>query len=106
MTAQVIGLGAAVEYLERLGMAAVQAHEEALTAYALEQLQAAYREIFRLLHAKGAAGVAQGGTPANNGTPATVPPFVQDPDLVYDATPEAWRRQRSDRRGAERGVDP
>jgi len=40
MTAQVIGLGAAVEYLERLGMANVHAHEEALTGYALAQLQA------------------------------------------------------------------
>ncbi len=40
MTAQAIGLGAAVEYLQRLGMDKVQEHEEALTAYALEQLQA------------------------------------------------------------------
>ncbi|MGY1777536.1 cysteine desulfurase [Geodermatophilus sp. SYSU D00804] len=40
MTAQAIGLGAAVDYLQALGMANVQAHEEALTAYALEQLQA------------------------------------------------------------------
>ncbi|MGY1734622.1 cysteine desulfurase [Geodermatophilus sp. SYSU D00684] len=40
MTAQAIGLGAAVDYLQALGMATVQAHEEALTAYALEQLQA------------------------------------------------------------------
>jgi cysteine desulfurase / selenocysteine lyase len=39
MTAQVIGLAAAVEYLQRLGMDKVLAHEEALTAYALEQLQ-------------------------------------------------------------------
>jgi cysteine desulfurase / selenocysteine lyase len=40
MTAQVIGLGAAVDYLQALGMDRVQAHEEALTGYALEQLQA------------------------------------------------------------------
>jgi cysteine desulfurase/selenocysteine lyase len=40
MTAQVIGLGAAVEYLQGLGMDKVLAHEEALTGYALEQLQA------------------------------------------------------------------
>ncbi|MGY1732495.1 cysteine desulfurase [Geodermatophilus sp. SYSU D01045] len=40
MTAQAIGLGAAVDYLQALGMENVQAHEEALTAYALEQLQA------------------------------------------------------------------
>ena len=46
MTAQVVGLGAAVDYLQGLrsadgtlsGMAAVAAHEHALTAYALEQL--------------------------------------------------------------------
>jgi cysteine desulfurase/selenocysteine lyase len=38
MTAQAIGLAAAVEYLQQLGMDRVQAHEEALTAYALEQL--------------------------------------------------------------------
>ncbi|SDP36136.1 cysteine desulfurase [Klenkia soli] len=40
MTAQVIGLAAAADYLTALGMEAVQAHEEALTGYALEQLQA------------------------------------------------------------------
>ncbi|SFP46419.1 cysteine desulfurase [Geodermatophilus dictyosporus] len=40
MTAQVVGLGAAVDYLQALGMDTVLAHEEALTAYALEQLQA------------------------------------------------------------------
>ncbi|MET9010991.1 cysteine desulfurase [Streptomyces olivaceoviridis] len=38
MTAQAVGLAAAVEYLERLGMAEVAAHEEALTARALELL--------------------------------------------------------------------
>ncbi|MGP5080826.1 cysteine desulfurase [Corynebacterium variabile] len=39
MTSQVVGLGAAVAYLENLGMVAVAAHEHDLTAYALEQLQ-------------------------------------------------------------------
>src|SRR3712207_8444695 len=38
MTAQVIGLAAAVEYLQQLGMDRVQAHEEALTGHALEKL--------------------------------------------------------------------
>ena len=38
MAAQAVGLGAAVEYLERLGMDRVLEHEEVLTAYALEQL--------------------------------------------------------------------
>jgi cysteine desulfurase/selenocysteine lyase len=36
--AAAIGLGAAVEYLEAIGMDRVAAHEEALTAYALEML--------------------------------------------------------------------
>jgi cysteine desulfurase/selenocysteine lyase len=36
--AEVIGLGAAVDYLSALGMDSVRAHEESLTAYALERL--------------------------------------------------------------------
>jgi cysteine desulfurase/selenocysteine lyase len=36
--AEAVGLGAAVDYLGDLGMAAVRAHEKALTAYALERL--------------------------------------------------------------------
>ena len=36
--AQEVGLGAAVDYLSALGMEAVHAHEEDLTAYALERL--------------------------------------------------------------------
>lgn len=39
MTSQVVGLGAAVRYLQNLGMDNVAAHEHDLTAYALEQLQ-------------------------------------------------------------------
>lgn len=38
MTAQAVGLAAAVDYLQRLGMAEVAAHEEHLTARALELL--------------------------------------------------------------------
>ncbi|WP_448628023.1 cysteine desulfurase [Geodermatophilus sp. URMC 64] len=38
MTAQVIGLGAAVDYLDALGMDKVEEHEKALTGYALEKL--------------------------------------------------------------------
>jgi cysteine desulfurase / selenocysteine lyase len=38
MTAQVIGLAAAVEYLQGLGMDKVEAHEHALTGYALQKL--------------------------------------------------------------------
>ncbi|QFQ02370.1 putative cysteine desulfurase [Corynebacterium urogenitale] len=39
MTSQVVGLGAAVRYLDALGMDKVAAHEHDLTVYALEQLQ-------------------------------------------------------------------
>src|SRR5690606_27488048 len=35
---EAIGLGAAVEYLSSVGMAAIEAHERELTAYALEAL--------------------------------------------------------------------
>ncbi|MGI8953695.1 MAG: cysteine desulfurase [Nocardioidaceae bacterium] len=37
--AQAVGLGAAVDYLESVGMKAVAEHERAITAYALERLQ-------------------------------------------------------------------
>jgi len=37
-TAQTVGLAAACDYLSELGMASVAAHEEALTAHALEAL--------------------------------------------------------------------
>ncbi|ALE73262.1 cysteine desulfurase [Pseudonocardia sp. EC080625-04] len=40
MTPQAVGLGAAVDYLEAIGMDAVAAHEASLTAAALEQLPA------------------------------------------------------------------
>ena len=40
MTSQVVGLGAAVDFLNHVGMDAIAAHEHKLTAYALEQLQA------------------------------------------------------------------
>ncbi|MDN5580986.1 MAG: cysteine desulfurase [Corynebacterium sp.] len=38
MTSQVVGLGAAVRYLEQVGMDNVAAHEHAITGYALERL--------------------------------------------------------------------
>lgn len=38
MTSQVVGLGAAVEFLESVGMGHIAAHERELTAYALERL--------------------------------------------------------------------
>jgi cysteine desulfurase/selenocysteine lyase len=36
--AQAVGLGAAVDYLSGIGMATIEAHEHAITAYALERL--------------------------------------------------------------------
>lgn len=39
MTSQVVGLGAAVEFLNEVGMDRIHAHEQELTAYALEQMQ-------------------------------------------------------------------
>jgi cysteine desulfurase / selenocysteine lyase len=41
MIAQVIGLGAAIDYLEGVGMANVRAHEQVLTGQALDALRAA-----------------------------------------------------------------
>jgi len=40
MTSQVVGLGAAVDYLQTVGMEAVAEHEAVLTGYALQQLSA------------------------------------------------------------------
>jgi cysteine desulfurase/selenocysteine lyase len=40
MIAQVIGLGAAIDYLDAVGMEAIRAHERSLTATALERLAA------------------------------------------------------------------
>ena len=39
MTSQVVGLGAAVEFLESIGMSHIQRHEHMLTEYALEKMQ-------------------------------------------------------------------
>lgn len=39
MTSQVVGLGAAVDILNEVGMEAIHAHEQKLTAYALEKLK-------------------------------------------------------------------
>lgn len=39
MNSQVVGLGAAVEFLEEVGMDNIHAHEQKLTAYALEEMQ-------------------------------------------------------------------
>ena len=37
--AQAVGMGAAVEYIEQLGMDSIREHEKAITAYAIERLQ-------------------------------------------------------------------
>ena len=44
--AQVVGMGAAIEYLEQLGMDEVREHEMQVTKYALEQLDAAGATIY------------------------------------------------------------
>jgi cysteine desulfurase/selenocysteine lyase len=44
--AQEVAFGAAIDYLEELGMDNVRAHEEAVTGYALERLQSAGARIF------------------------------------------------------------
>jgi cysteine desulfurase/selenocysteine lyase len=46
--AEIIGLGAAVEYLEGLGMEAVREHEVSLTAYGLRALKEAYGDEIRI----------------------------------------------------------
>jgi cysteine desulfurase/selenocysteine lyase len=46
--AEIIGLGAAVEYLEGLGMEAVREHEVSLTAYGLRALKEAYGADIRI----------------------------------------------------------
>jgi cysteine desulfurase/selenocysteine lyase len=44
--AQEVGLGAAIDYLDGLGMDRVRAHEEHITAYALERLLEAGARVF------------------------------------------------------------
>jgi glycosyltransferase involved in cell wall biosynthesis len=59
-------------------------------AAALPELHVAYRETFRLLHAKGVAGATE-GTIAATGAPTTVQPFANtDPDMVSDGTPRGF----------------
>ncbi len=45
---EVVGLGAAIEYLSRIGMAAVRAHEMSLTTYALDTLHARFGDEIRI----------------------------------------------------------
>lgn len=60
---------------------------------ALPELHAAYREAFRLLHAKGAAGQTD-EVPTMAAPPPTVRPLEgADPALVHDGTPEGHRHE-------------
>ena len=52
----------------------------------LDELHDSYREMFRLLHAKGVAE-ATGGVYAMSREPTTAQPFPIDPPLVHDGTP-------------------
>jgi cysteine desulfurase/selenocysteine lyase len=54
--AQQVGLGAAVDYLEALGMEAVRAHEREITAYALERLLDAGATVYGPHDADGRGG--------------------------------------------------
>jgi cysteine desulfurase/selenocysteine lyase len=54
--AQQVGLGAAVRYLEALGMDAVRAHEREITAYALERLLDAGATVYGPHDAEGRGG--------------------------------------------------
>ena len=61
--AQAVGMGAAVEYLEQLGMDAVREHEMEVTAYALEQLDAAGATIYGPRDAAARGGVVSFNLP-------------------------------------------
>jgi len=52
---EAVGLGAAVHYLRGVGMEAVRAHEQALTAYALEELSGRFGDDIRIFGPPGAA---------------------------------------------------
>ena len=54
--AQQVGLGAAIDYLNAVGMDAVRAHELDITAYALDRLQASGARIFGPLGAEARGG--------------------------------------------------
>jgi cysteine desulfurase/selenocysteine lyase len=56
--AEAVGFGAAIDYLETLGMGEVRAHEQQLTAYALAALQERFRDT---LHIYGPIDVDQRG---------------------------------------------
>jgi glycosyltransferase involved in cell wall biosynthesis len=55
----------------------------------LDDLHAAYRELFRILHAKGVAGAAGPGATAGSPTPPATPTLDERPlpPLVHDGTP-------------------
>jgi cysteine desulfurase/selenocysteine lyase len=61
--AQAVGMGAAVEYLEGLGMDAVREHEMQLTQYALKELEAAGATIYGPLDVSQRGGVVSFNLP-------------------------------------------
>ena len=61
--AQAVGMGAAVEYLEHLGMEAVREHEMQVTSYALDQLEAAGATIYGPLDVSERGGVVSFNLP-------------------------------------------
>ena len=60
--AQEVGLGAAIEYLEGLGMEAVREHEGEITAYAIERLLGAGARVFGPTDVSSAAAPCASGT--------------------------------------------
>ena len=83
MIAEAIGLGAAIDYVSAIGMSEIQAHEEALTAYALD--------------AFGHAARAAGDRPELAGRP-------RRDDLVHGEGHSPARRQPTAGRAGHRGA--
>ena len=61
--AQAVGMGAAIEYLEHLGMDAVREHEMQVTSYALDRLEAAGATIYGPPDVKDRGGVVSFNLP-------------------------------------------
>jgi cysteine desulfurase/selenocysteine lyase len=61
--AEAIGLGAAIDWLESLGMESVRAHEKRVTAYALERLRSAGAHIYGPLDPERRGGVVAFNVP-------------------------------------------
>jgi GT2 family glycosyltransferase/glycosyltransferase involved in cell wall biosynthesis len=57
----------------------------------LQELHAAYREVFKLLHVKGAALPASRRADNSSRAPSTKPFAIENPPLVENRTPPQWR---------------